>query len=110
MLRQELRAKASLKFGCFGAGWRPLPPAGYIPAPDPSLCRPYCLFDLAADPREETNIHADQPAVLEYLLGRLVALTAVHVPAEEVCGDCTVAEVCEATEGKNRGHWGPFRS
>ena len=39
-----------------------------------------------------------------------LALAPQTHAAEEVCGDCTVAEVCEATEGKNRGHWGPFRS
>lgn len=91
------------------SGWQPLPPRQYEPPTNESTCDQFCVFDLAADPTERYNLARTRADLLEFLLGRYEELTRQHVPADTPCADCTATEVCMAMQGKNRGHFGPFR-
>ena len=66
-----------------------------------------CLFELIADPYEQTNLAATLPARFAAMLARVEALQpTVYSPVRETTASPRACEVA-ASQG---GYWGPFLS
>jgi hypothetical protein len=81
---------------------QPFPPAT-APA-----CSPYCLFNLAEDPCEMTNLATKNASQLGLLLGRLAELSKRPVPFDSCLPDCTAAMACGVSKSHYSGFFGPY--
>lgn len=68
-------------------------------------CTAGCLYDIFADPTEHTDLAAGNPAMVETLLARLLAIEQTEFDPDR--GEPQPA-ACATARGKWSGHYGPW--